>query len=97
METLHMCETVDKKPELTLETRDSRGYVPKGGEPLIGTKWEHTGNHHVYTIVRFAYNGEDDTWMIVHTREGSSFEYLRTPINFFGYRSNGEPRYRRVL
>jgi hypothetical protein len=83
------------KPELTLESEDSRGYTPEAH--LIGSKWKHLGNGHTYTIVGYVWNGEDDTWMMVHTRnEITSFQFVRTPINFNGYMSDGRPRYVRI-
>ena len=81
-----------QKPEITLDTADSRGFIPSE-DALIGLKFTHQGNGHVYTITGFQWNGEDDTWMLAHTREGSDITYLRTPANFFGFRSNGKVRY----
>lgn len=82
------------KPELTFKVPDSRGYVPD--LTLIGSQWKHTGNEHVYSIVGFAYNGEDDTWMIQHTRLGSDITYMRTPSNFFAHRGDKGYRYVRA-
>lgn len=85
---------MSSKPEITHDTPDSRGYIPETA--LLGSQWFHYGNGHTYTLVRFAWNGEDDTWMYVHTRKGSTFEYLRTPANFHGLRESGHKRYTRV-
>lgn len=80
--------------ELTFLDPDSRGYRPEMN--LIGTKWKHTGNLYVYIVSGFVWNGEDDTWMIEHTRTDTHMKFVRTSINFFGYRSNGELRYARA-
>lgn len=74
----------EKKLDLT--TPDSRGYVPD--QKLLDTAWRHTGNNHVYNILGFVWNGEDDTWML-----GFDMTFTRTPANFFGRRSDGSPRF----
>lgn len=81
--------------ELAELTADSVGYVPE--KNLIGTRWKHSGNGHVYTIEGFIWCGEYDRWHIAHTREQCDLRFSRSPENFFGWRSNGEVRYRPVL
>lgn len=82
----------EAKPELTLNTIDSRGVIPNQ-KKYVGMKFTHQGNGHVYEVVGWAWNGEDDTWMMIHKREGSDITYLRTPANFAGYMSDGRLRY----
>lgn len=83
-----------QKPEITQSTKDSRGYTPD--ITLLASEWRHLGNGYVYTIIGYYWNGEDDTWMYAHIRNGSSQIYLRTPANFHGLREGGEARYHRV-
>lgn len=83
-----------QKPEIMLDTKDSRGYCPDTS--MIGSVWYHLGSSHNYTVIGYYWNGEDNTWMYAHTRSGSSVIYLRTPHNFHGLREDGEARYHRV-
>lgn len=77
---------------LDLLTLDTSNYYPDPA--LIGTRWKHAGNGHIYTITGYVWNGETDRWMIKHWRgETHPIEYCRTPQNFFGQRRNGEVRY----
>jgi len=81
------------KPDLTLETPDSLGYIPE--VRLIGTNWQHYGNGHAYVIVGFTWNGETDRWMLRHYRFGTpGVEYCRTPENFFGLIDETRTRYK---
>lgn len=61
--------------------------------PMIGERYRHTGNGHVYTIVGVAWSGATDEWALIHTREGNPVPCVRTVNNFMGLRSNGDVRF----
>jgi len=60
---------------------------------LIGTLHQHLGNKHVYKVIGVAWMGAEDEWGLVHTRQGNEVTCVRSYTNFFGNRSNGEPRF----
>lgn len=63
---------------------------------LIGTRWQHYRNKHIYEIDGFSWSGDLDQWAIEYRREGSLFRYNRSFENAFGYADGGEVRFTEV-
>jgi hypothetical protein len=78
------------KPPLTLDTKDSNGYVPN--RRLIGTTWRHT-NGKIYRINGFEWNSESDQWMLACKCDDDPITCLRGLHNFFSANERGEKRY----
>ena len=51
---------------------------------LVGTRWRHYGNKHVYTITGFRWNGDLDEWCIDYMRSGVFGVFGRSLSNSFG-------------
>ena len=64
---------------------------------LIGTRWKHSGNGHVYKIVECCWLGEEDHWGLAHVREDNPVLCVRSVDNFFANRSNGDKRFEQVI
>lgn len=61
-------------------TKDSNGYTPDRN--LIGKKYQHIKNKKIYKISGFVWNGETDTWNILHQGEMGAL-FVRSVNNFF--------------
>ena len=85
-------EVIDDS-DIDLHKTDSHGFLPAISEDLIGAKFIHQGNGFTYEITGFVWNGDNDTWMLEHKREGCETKFVRTVANFFGYRMDGKARY----
>lgn len=80
----------NSKNLLTYKQEDKFGIVPNLN--AIGTRMLHMGNHKVYTITGFAWNGDTDAWNYTHV--GPDGITIVRPIDHLtGNRENGMPRY----
>lgn len=81
--------------DLTFKTRDIHGDRPP--TYLLGSKWQHSGNKHVYTVTGFSWLGADDVWGFTMRRAGCDVPVTRPLGHLHGWRENGEKRYTRVF
>lgn len=83
-----------KDPNFSHDTLDERNRTAP--RDLIGTRYRHTGNGHVYKIVECCWMGDLDHWGLCHVREDNPVLCVRSVDNFFSNRSNGEVRFVKV-
>lgn len=81
-------------PNFSHQTLDERMRVAP--TDLVGTRWKHLGNGHVYKIVECCWMGDMDHWGLAHVREDNPVLCVRSVDNFFSNRGNGEKRFERV-
>lgn len=60
---------------------------------LNGKSFIHTLNGYTYKVVGVAWDGERDTWSIVHVRAGSIDMFVRSYNNFIGSHKSGRRRF----
>lgn len=83
--------SASKDPNFSHTTLDDR--QQQAPLELVGKKFRHSGNRHIYVVIDVTWMGDMDEWGLIYTREGSAVKCTRSATNFFGMRTTAEPRF----
>lgn len=73
---------------MDFDTEDCHGNRASNFQNMVGRRFLHTGNHRIYRVDGFAWNGVTDTWLVAHAEDNHRGPALmvRSINNFIGER-----------
>lgn len=63
---------------------------------MVGSSYMHTRSRYLYRVTDIVWNGNDDLWMVEHTRAGTATKFVRSLANFNGEHNDGTRRFIRI-